>query len=273
MENMKLLDPNFFFLRDNYAPLYDKCKNMDLAIVNEKYNNSVILSEDILDSLLRLIVKSDNDDDLDKLIDRVCKLNSTASEIGLYLREIRMNSQRAINNSRRFSKSKAIKNAEMVYEVTAYFLYAGVNPLDPYTPPQYYDDWVKKEIADVRALEEYESITNEKVEEEEQTLQKVLDDFTSENKTKLPKKSQEQLDFINSALMELEKQKNVNKELSEKIIKKRNQQFSKDKKESKSSKKVVIEVKTEKTPVIRVIMREDMIDEFKPVIDIDYVDD
>lgn len=275
MENMKLLNPNFFFLRDNHAPLYEKCKEMDLAIVNEKYNNSVIISNDILDYLLRVIVKSDNDGDIDKLIDRVCKLNSTASEIGLYIRDIRMNSQRAINNSRRFSKSKAIKNAEMVYEVTSYFLYTGVNPLEPYAAPHYYDDWVKKEIADIRALEEYESNFKEEDGEEEQTLQRVLDDFTSKTKSKLPKESQEQLDFINSALLELEKQ-NSNNELSDKIIKKRDEKFSQHKvgkTEDKSSKKVVIKVKTEKTPVIRIVMREDMIDEFKPVIDIDYLDD
>ncbi|MDO5847958.1 MAG: hypothetical protein Q4P18_00275 [Methanobrevibacter sp.] len=276
MESMKLLNPNFFFLKDNYLPLYEECKKMDLAIVNEKYNDSVIISNNILEILLRTIVKSDNDDDLDKLIDKVCKLNSTASEIGLYIREIRMNSQRAINNSRRFSKSKAIKNAEMVYEVTSYFLYEGVNPLNPYEPPHYYDDWIKKEIAEIRALEEYESNLNEEEQgkDDVQNLQKVLDDFTSKTKSKLPKESQEQLDFINSALLELEKQNSENKELSEKIIKKRDEQFSKPKKSNgKSSKKVVIEVKTEKTPVIRVIMREDMIDEFKPVIDIDYVDD
>lgn len=223
MEEMNLLNPNFFFLKDNYDSLYDKCKNMDLAIVNEKYNASVIASNSILHELLKIITKS-GDGDLDKLLDRVCKLNTTASEIGLYLREIRINGKRAINNSRRFSKSKAIKNAEMVYEVTSYFLYAGVNPLEPYQPPQYYDGWVKKEIADIRDLEEYLSDFSENTSEEdlaESTVQ--LEDF--------------------------------------------------DKKNEESSKKIVIKVKTEKTPEIRLIMKEDMVDEFKPVIEIDYVED
>lgn len=223
MEEINLLNPNFFFLKDNYDSLYDKCKNMDLAIVNEKYNASVIASNSILHELLKTIAKSE-DGDLDKLLDRVCKLNTTASEIGLYLREIRANGKRAINNSRRFSKSKAIKNAEMVYEVTSYFLYAGLNPLEPYQPPQYYDDWVKKEIADIRDLEEYLADFNEKTHEEEFTESKPQTEGSRE-------------------------------------------------KSEGSSKKIVIKVKTEKTPEIRLIMKEDMVDEFKPVIEIDYFED
>lgn len=223
MENMNLLNPNFFFLKDNYDSLYDKCKNMDLAIVNEKYNASVIASNSILHELLKIIAKSE-DGNLDKLLDKVCNLNTTASEIGLYLREIRTNGKRAINNSRRFSKSKAIKNAEMVYEVTSYFLYAGVNPLEPYKSPQYYDSWVKKEIADIRDLEEYLSEFNEKTSEEEITESKPQRDDSTE-------KSEE------------------------------------------SSKKIVIKVKTEKTPEIRLIMKEDMVDDFKPIIEIDYLED
>lgn len=223
MENMNLLNPNFFFLKDNYDSLYDKCKNMDLAIVNEKYNASVIASNSILHELLKIIVKSE-DGDIDKLLERVCKSNTTASEIGLYLKEIRANSKRAINNSRRFSKSKAIKNAEMVYEVTSYFLYAGVNPLEPYQPPQYYDGWVKKEIADIKDLEEYIASFNQKNTEEDITESKPKTD-----------------DSIN--------------------------------KKEESSKKIVIKVKTEKTPEIRLIMKEDMVNDFKPVIEIDYLKD
>lgn len=233
MEDIQLLNPNFFFLQDNYPTLYDECKEMDLAIVNEKYNDSVILSAGILESLVKIITKSD-DEDLDKLIDRVCKLNSTASEIGLYLKDIRINSQKAIENPKRFSKSKSLKNAEMVYEVTSYFLYTGVSPLESYSAPHYYDNWVKKEIADIRAREEYEYDLQDKV--DEISSQKVLDDFTSQKKK----------DIIKSQSL---------------------------KKEKSSSKKIVIKVKTEKTPVIRLIMREDMLDEFKPVIDIDYIDD
>lgn len=217
----ELLNPNFIFLRDDYPSLYDKCKEMDLAIVNEKYNDSVVLSESILDELLKILVKYDNNNNLDELIERVCKLNSTATEIGLFLKEIRTNSQKASNNPKRFSKSKAITNAEMVYEVTSYFLYVGENPLEPYSPPHYYDEWVKNEIANISNREEYECNTHK--EEKKENPQKLLEDFSE--------------------------------------------------KTEESSKKIAIEIKTEKTPVIRVIMREDMVDKFKPVIDIDYVDD
>ena len=40
---MNQLNPNFFFLKDSYPELYEQCKNMDICIVNEKYNQSVIL--------------------------------------------------------------------------------------------------------------------------------------------------------------------------------------------------------------------------------------
>ena len=85
-------------------------------------------------------------------------------------------------------------------------------------------DWVKKEIADIRDLEEYLADFNEKTHEEEFTESKLQTEDSRE-------------------------------------------------KSEGSSKKIVIKVKTEKTPEIRLIMKEDMVDEFKPVIEIDYFED
>ncbi len=241
MENIKLLNPNFFFLKDSYSELYDLCKKMDLDIINEKYNHSVVISGNILEILLKTVLKAD--DDLDKLIDKICKLNSTASEIGLYIKDIRTNSQRAVHNSRRFSKSKALKNAELVYEVTSYFLYEGVMPLNSYQAPQYYDDWVKKEIADIRDLEEYET-----------ALEKEVSDKPIETQKDINLNYFDMAASGDSGHLETPEDSNI-------------------KPEKKSSKKVVIKIKSEKTPVIRFIIPEDMVDEFNPVIDIDYVED
>ena len=249
---MNQLNPNFFFLKDSYPELYEQCKNMDICIVNEKYNQSVILSKDILHNLLKIVLNTD--DDLNKLVDRICKINSTASEIGLYIQEINTNSQKAIQNARRYSKSKAIKNAELVYEVVSYFLYMGVNPLNPYEPPQYYDDWVKKEIAEIRALEEYE--TNF-IQEEPKNLEFIIEEFIENNKSKLSSKSQEQLDFIASKILELEKEDVEKPEI----------------KDEKSDEKIAIEVKTGISPTIRFIIPKDKVDDFNPIVEIDYIED
>ncbi len=217
MSNLKLTNSNFFFLKDSYPILYNKCKKMDLAIVNEEYNKSVALSGEILSDLVNIILNTDNSsDDLSKLIERICKFNNTASEICIYLNDIRINSEGAINHTRHFSHKKAVDNAEKVHEVTAYFLVDEnmEEPVDFYNIPASDDDWVKMEKANLRSLDEFSS-------------------------SEVISKSQKRSDEIG-----------VNK-----------------------NKKVVIELKTDNSPIITITMPEEMMEDIKPTINIDYLEE
>lgn len=276
MSNLSLVNPNFFFLKDSYPVLYDECVKMDLAIVNEKYNESVKISLDIIDYLVRIMLKvDDNNEDLEKLVKRLCKFNNTASEIEIYLHDILVNGERAIHNSRRFSRSKAVKNAEEVYEVVSYFLYDAVDgdSIGSYVTPERKDNWVKNEIAKAREMENAFNNTHNEVKK----IQKVIDDFKNETQESLSPESQKQIDFIDSALLELEKQNLKDDELAKRIIKKRNEKLANTyeivEEPKKDSRDVVIELKTEKSSIIKIIMPEDMIDSIKPVINISYLDE